>query len=359
MMTIESGVGFSQFGPVWANRILTLHPVQRTGGSKRPVGPTPYLPGINAGRLARPKMGRGVCGAPPRSRFGSPEAPGRLTRPKIGHGGAKKEREKGRDGRKGGREKKRERKRDRGKGERKRKKEREGRKKKKEKREGWREGRKKGKKGRKKEGGRGERKKDGGEKEREGRKEGKKKERGREGERKRKKKEREQRKKEKDRQTERGREGREKEREKKKEEGKGERNDVAQQSWQQSQTQLEPVPSLHMSRAAKRKEQLRTKGPCGSQATGGWKQFIHCSSVKVCLCISETLCRGEKKETKEGLQTLTLDAASEDALKQHSNPGLEGTSESIVKVSHMTIKPCPPSHAHRTGCQKNLNPTPA
>ncbi|ETE56414.1 hypothetical protein L345_17875, partial [Ophiophagus hannah] len=32
----------------------------------------------------------------------------------------------------------------------------------------------------------------------------------------------------------------------------------------------------------------------------------------------------EKKERKEGPQTLVLNAALEDAMKQHSNPGLEG-----------------------------------
>ncbi|ETE63737.1 Cyclic nucleotide-gated cation channel beta-1, partial [Ophiophagus hannah] len=36
---------------------------------------------------------------------------------------------------------------------------------------------------------------------------------------------------------------------------------------------------------------------------------------------------GEKKERNEGPQTLAQDTASEDALKEHSNPGLEGTSE--------------------------------
>ncbi|ETE65754.1 TRAF3-interacting protein 1, partial [Ophiophagus hannah] len=39
---------------------------------------------------------------------------------------------------------------------------------------------------------------------------------------------------------------------------------------------------------------------------------------------------GEKKEREEGPQIWALDTASEDALKQHSNPGLERTSEVIL-----------------------------
>ncbi|ETE60080.1 Octapeptide-repeat protein T2, partial [Ophiophagus hannah] len=69
---------------------------------------------------------------------------------------------------------------------------------------------------------------------------------------------------------------------------------------------------------------------------------------------------GEKKEGMEGPKTLALDATSEDALKQHHNPGLEGTLEShdhqatpaelVVKKfeSHPwprpLSKPCPQNH---------------